>query len=216
MHLTASSWQLVLSLVCYTISTVLSCQVHLCYNEYTHLASGYTKLQQRASFVRSISTRDSLVREYCATLQAYSVCMKGLSRSCRGKLDYHAVIAHVNKWIDDYNCTGNAKSRSPGKSSFNLALRQQQADKNNDYPWTGSSSITHASSSSSSSPSSSLSSSQPKTRRKSKKCRKHASHVKQRNLPESDASTYSSASHVASFTSVISFILLQFIIQCST
>lgn len=185
---------------CY-ISTVLSCQVHLCYNEYTHLASGYTKLQQRASFVRSISTRDSLIREYCVNLQAYSVCMKGLSRSCRGKLDYHAVIAHVNKWIDDYNCTGNAKSRSTGKSSFNLALRQQ-ADKNNDYPWTGSSSVTHTS--------------QPKTRRKSKKCKKHASHVKQRNLPESDASTYSSASQVTTVVTGVTFILLQFIIQCFT
>lgn len=201
MYLRASCLcHLLLYIVSYTLSLVHSCQVHLCYNEYTQLASGYTKLQQ-PSLVRSLATRDTLVREYCVTLQAYSVCMKGLSRSCRGKLDYHAVIAHVNKWINDYNCTGTAKARSPSKSSFNLALRQQ-ADKNSDYPWTGSSSITHAS--------------PPKVRRKSKKCRKHTSHLNQRNLPESNADTYSSSAARVNDHFVIISLSILFIFICVT
>lgn len=159
----------------------IACPVHRCYAEYTNLASGYNRLQQRSSILRSLNSRQTAVKEYCQSLEAYSNCMKKLDKSCRGKLDYHAVITHVKKWIDDYNCTGSQKIRSPGKNSLNLTLRQQ-SEAARDYPWTGSSSISN-----------------PPVKRKGKRCKKHRTHPQQRNLGDSLAAA--SADATAPFSS---------------
>src|SRR2546429_9638587 len=84
---------------------VSSCQVQLCYTEYLNLVMGYKQLQ-RYQVLRDLRPRESLShlnQEYCQLLDAYGSCMRGLNKQCRGRLDYHAVIAHVKKWLDDYN-----------------------------------------------------------------------------------------------------------------
>lgn len=165
------------------LNVTLACQVHLCYTEYTNLASGYSRLP-RTSILRSLNSHQTAVKEYCQSLEAYSACMKGLGKSCRGKLDYHAVIAHVKKWIDDYNCTGTQKIRNPSKTSVNLTLRQQSEASSHDYPWTGSSSISNP----------------PPTKRKRKRCKKHCSHPQHRNFQDSSSSS-SSQEASSSFSS---------------
>lgn len=79
-----------------------SCQVHLCSNEYSSLVAGHRELQKLQ--MRDIKPRTSDRLEYCNLLHAYNHCVKSLSKSCRGKLDYHAVLALVRRWIEDNNC----------------------------------------------------------------------------------------------------------------
>ena len=195
-----------------TVTVTFSCQVHLCYTEYKNLTSGYVLLQQQqqqrarsTSILRSLNSRQSVVKEYCRSLEAYSACMKGLSKSCRGALSYHAVIVHVKKWIDDYNCTGSVQKKeirnSGGKNSLNLTLRQHSSSllssslsegrENRDYPWTGSSSVSNL-------PPPRVKTTTTTTTSKCKRCKKHRrtqSHEK--NLLDSDESAFSSSSTIS-------------------
>ena len=114
---------LLLLLGLWSARPVSACQVHLCFNEYTSLAHGYSQMH-KFSLLRDFSSRDARTQQYCRLLEAYNQCMKGLNKSCRGKLDYHAVIAHVRKWLDDYNCTGSQRTRHNVKAT--VSLRQQQ------------------------------------------------------------------------------------------
>lgn len=109
-------------LVLAVIRAASTCQVHLCFNEYTNLAHGYNQMQ-KYSVLRDFHSRETHTKQYCQLLDSYNHCMKGLNKSCRGKLDYHAVIAHVRKWLDDYNCTGTQRIRQAVKST--VSLRQQ-------------------------------------------------------------------------------------------
>ena len=188
--------QLVFVIIFATVTVTYSCQVHLCYTEYKNLASGYMILQQK-SILRSINSHQSVVRGFCQSLESYNACMKGLGKSCRGSLNYHAVIVHVKKWIDDYNCTGNQKIRSSGKNLLNLALRQQSERQHLEYPWTGSSSI-----------------SDPQVKRKVKRRKKHRQ-TQHRSLQGSDESAFSSSSTSHPVNQVITAIVTIALISVS-
>lgn len=102
---------------------VTTCPVHLCFTEYTNLAKGYHKMQ-KVSTQQDYNSQEANRNEYCKHLESYYHCMMGLNRSCRGKLDYHAVISHVRKWLEDYSCNGTQKFRQDGSKS-SISLRQQ-------------------------------------------------------------------------------------------
>lgn len=118
-----------------------SCQVHLCSNEYSSLVNGHRELQKLQ--MRDIKPRASerLILDYCNLLQTYNHCLKSLTRSCRGKLDYHAVLALVRRWIDENQCPKddfpglNQRSRQAIRSgSFISSLSPSNVHQNHDVP----------------------------------------------------------------------------------
>lgn len=116
-----------------------SCQVHLCSSEYSSLVSGHRELQKLQ--MRDIKPRISERLEYCNLLHAYNHCLKSLTRACRGKLDYHAVLALVRKWIDENQCPKddypglNQRSRQAIRSgSFTSNLSPSNSHRNHDMP----------------------------------------------------------------------------------
>lgn len=99
----SSSFQVIsIFIISFCFPLTQCCQVHLCSNEYSSLFAGHQKLQKLE--MRDIKPRLSDRLEYCNLLEAYNQCLKSLSRSCRGKLDYHAVLVLVRKWIDENQC----------------------------------------------------------------------------------------------------------------
>jgi hypothetical protein len=83
---------------------------------------------QKFALLRDYHSRDIHKEQYCELLDSYNHCMKGLNKSCRGKLEYHAVIAHVRKWLIDYNCTSsetNSNNNRQQQIKSTVSLRQQ-------------------------------------------------------------------------------------------
>lgn len=114
-----------------------SCQVQLCSSEYSSLVAGHRELQKLQ--MRDIKPRTSDRLEYCNLLQAYNHCLKSLTRSCRGKLDSHAVLALVRRWIDENQCPKddypglNQRSRQAIRSgSFISNLSPSNSHQNHD------------------------------------------------------------------------------------
>lgn len=109
------------------------CNSHMCQHEYNiNLASllayktsknnnGYPGAAGRSSSATSLSD-DKL----CPIFLAYNQCMKTLSKSCRGNLEYHTVITAVRRVLEKSNCTGSHHKSRQGMRSSSPTLSETE------------------------------------------------------------------------------------------
>ena len=142
------------------VHSTMSCEYHICSNEYAELLSSRQLLSKHESQstdgqnhdvhntddghkgdnTSSQSGHDATApsqngqvskeqSEYCNLLNAYNQCMKTQSKSCRGNMNYHAIVAMVRKWLKEGNCSGSYhKSRQGVRSQISIiaSIKREQ------------------------------------------------------------------------------------------
>lgn len=110
------------------------CNSHMCQHEYSiNLASlnsfkrGRNNNGYSGGTFRTSGTSSS-DEKLCPIFLAYNSCMKTLSKSCRGNLEYHTVITAVRRVMEKSNCTGSHhKSRQGMRSSIPVMSENERA-----------------------------------------------------------------------------------------
>ncbi len=74
-------------------SGVIGCSVDLCSREY----SSVLQISQSSPKAKS--------QQYCNLLNAYQHCLRSISRSCRGNLEFHTLQTLLKNWKQEYNCS---------------------------------------------------------------------------------------------------------------
>jgi len=116
-----------------------ACGLDACSREYANLIVS----QSRNSRTRprpDPNAQDDRNNEYCNLMQNYHQCLRALSKTCRGNLEYHSLFSLVRQWLDQYSCAQDgsiipSRPRSQNKENQNnlrarpnnnQRLRQQQ------------------------------------------------------------------------------------------
>jgi len=115
-----------------------ACGLDACSREYANLIVSQSR-SSRARPRPDPNAQDDRNNEYCNLMQNYHQCLRALSKSCRGNLEYHSLFSLVRQWLDQYSCSQNgtvitSRQRSQNKDNQNnlrarpnnQRLRQQQ------------------------------------------------------------------------------------------
>src|SRR6266496_1210531 len=84
-----------------TIAMASTCNIDVCSREY---ASSF-EMSHRQSPSSPSSPPSSSSPSHCHLLTAYSQCIRAISRSCRGNLEFHTVQSLIKQWIIHHNCS---------------------------------------------------------------------------------------------------------------
>lgn len=103
------------------------CNSHVCQHQWNmnvHSMGNPANSARDYSLTSSQAVSDE---KKCPALLAYNHCMKTLSKSCRGNLEYHTVVTAVRKLMEKSNCSGSHhKSRQGMRSSFPLRSESER------------------------------------------------------------------------------------------
>ncbi|RWS29840.1 Repulsive guidance molecule A-like protein [Leptotrombidium deliense] len=99
------------------VSLITGCEVERCSQEYAQSIEVRRQCQQSLRKHNKLQKGSKEVqeegsKEYCDLLKAYNHCMRVLSKSCRGNIEYHTLLTLVKRWIADNNCVGSKRPKN--------------------------------------------------------------------------------------------------------